>query len=117
MDPATGDLAVSGGEVSLLRGRDAIKQHLEIRLSIALGEWYQDERVGIPLYEQILVSGADVPTILAIYRRAVATTAGIVSIERFDHTFDAVKRELSISGEAITVDDEVVVFGHTEFLG
>jgi hypothetical protein len=117
LNPATRDLDIVAGNVRLLTGREAIQQHLQIRLGLARGEWYQDIRVGVPLYERVLVSGDDIPTVLGVYRKVIATTPGVRSITRLDHTFDAGTRELRIDGEAITVDDEVVVFGHKEFIG
>ena len=50
-----GDLDFSSGGLELLEGVDEIVQKLDTRLQFFLGEWFLDQRLGIPYYEDILI--------------------------------------------------------------
>lgn len=117
LHPATGDLDIDRGELRLVKGSDAIRQRLRIRLGLARGEWYQDLRVGIPLYERVLVSGDDIPTVVGVYAKAITTMEGIRGLVRLEHAYDPGSRELRLFGEAVSVDNDVVPFEHRAFVG
>jgi len=50
-----GDLDISGNHLTLTDGIEAIRQHLKVKFQIFLGEWFLDESVGVPYFQQIFV--------------------------------------------------------------
>jgi hypothetical protein len=104
---ANGDLLLEKGDLVLVTGRDAIAQHLSIRLRTFLGEWFLDRRVGMPYFEQILVKDPNLAAVKALYRRAILTTPGVTDLKRLELTADAVNRSLTVSFLAETKDGPV----------
>ncbi len=91
-----GDLDLSANDIELIDGSDAIAQHLLIRLRLFRGEWFVDQRVGIPYYESILLKAPNLIAVRGIFRAAIVSTPGVEQIERFDLDFDPSVRELQI---------------------
>lgn len=97
---AFGDLDLSTNDLVLLEGADAIAQHLLLRLNIFQGEWFLDQRIGIPYYEQILIKSPNLIAVRGIFRQAITSTPGVEQLERIDLDFDRSRRELSLSFSA-----------------
>lgn len=95
-----GELDLSTDDLVFISGADAVAQHLKIRLRFVRGEWFLDQRVGIPYYSQIWVKNPNLAAIQSVFRRAIVTTPGVEALERIDQQFDAATRELSLSFSA-----------------
>ncbi len=110
IDPLTGDMALgSDGDAVTVRGRDAIVQHIRVRLQFVLGEWVLDAREGLPYFEQIWVIDPDMPAIEELYRRTIRETPGVASVRSFRLGHDAQTRTLSIlECDAVTTDGETI---------
>ena len=113
---ATGDLELIDGETSLTDGTTAIAQDMTIRLKTFLGEWFLDQRIGLPYFQTILVKNPNLPVIQTIFRQAVLETTGIIGISDFEFNFDTSVRQLSISFEAKTEDLDTFIFEFSEFI-
>lgn len=99
------DLAIgANGDLSLVTGRDAIAQHLSVRLRTFRGEWRLDERVGLPYFQSILVKAPNMAVVRSIYRRAILSTPGVTSLEGLTVSLDYLTRTLSVSFRAQTTD-------------
>jgi hypothetical protein len=92
------------GDLQWITGAEAIAQHVWIRLRFFLGEWFLDEREGVPYWERILVANPDQVAITEAFRRTVAETPGIVSVEKCNVTIDRQTRKLAADIEATTSD-------------
>lgn len=114
LDKNTHDLDLTGDQLSLVSGVDAIRQHLAIRLQLFRGEWFLDTRVGIPYYQSILIKNPDLIAVRGIYTQAILATPGVESIGKFDLTFDTSIRKLVISFECVVDTGETLTF--TEFV-
>ena len=110
LDSATGDLYLdSTGTTDVVTGRDAIAQHVLIRLRFFLGEWHLDQREGVPYWEQILVRNPDMGAVTEAFRQTVARTPGIASVRTIVLSVDGPTRTLTISElEAVTTDGELI---------
>lgn len=104
------DLDLTGEQLSIVTGDDAIVQHLSVRLRLFKGEWFLDLRVGIPYYDSILIKNPDLVAIRSIFRRAILTTPGIASLDALDTEFDAANRRLTVTFTAIKDDGETLDF-------
>lgn len=55
----------------LVQGGDRIAQELTVRLRWWLGEWFLDQRQGVPYLQRILRKGVSAQTVRAIVRRQI----------------------------------------------
>lgn len=105
-----GDIDISRDDLYFVSGADAVAQHQKIRLRFVKGEWFLDQRVGIPYISQIWVKNPNLAAIQSTYRRAIATTPGTETVERIDLQFTASTRELrldyssKLEGETVARD-------------
>jgi hypothetical protein len=110
IDPLTGDMALdTTGDAVTVTARDAIVQHVRVRLQFVLGEWHLNTLEGIPFFEQIWVIDPDFAAIEEIFRRTIAETPGIASVRTLRLAHDAETRTLSIAEcNAVTTDGELI---------
>lgn len=107
---ADGDLAVANGQLTLVDGADAVRQALQLRLSIWQGEWFADTTVGVPYLRFLGIPGA-LPLAESLLRRAISTCPGVATLDRFSLTLDARRRAVvsfavtAITGEPVEVSD------------
>jgi hypothetical protein len=64
----TGDLLIPP---KIIRGAEAVAQRVRVRFRWFLGEWFLDERLGVPYYSDILVKNPDPILISFIFRRVL----------------------------------------------
>jgi hypothetical protein len=108
----SGDIKVTEGDVSRTTGIDAIRQHLEIRLRAFRGEWFLDERIGVPYFDNVFKKNPDLTVLNAVFTKAILDTPGVNSLNSL--TFELVGRQLNISFSALT--DEGVL-DYSGFVG
>lgn len=100
---ANGDLEIGAdGDLIIVTGIDAIRQHLLIRLQFFRGEWFLDTRLGIPYFEEVLVKAPDLNVVQSLLREVIDETPGVIAISSFELDFDGVTRSLSLDFEALT---------------
>lgn len=112
---SAGDIDVVDNELIIVDGDDAILQHLSIRLKFFLGEWFLDERIGVPYYQDILKKNPNLVAVRTIFRDAILKTPGVESIDRFDLTIDANIRKMYVSF-TIKKDDSSILDFSQEFI-
>ena len=104
------DVDLSTGDYVLVDGVDAVRQSLLIGLQFFLGEWFLDQRVGIPYFEKILGQKPRENIVRSIFRDAILKTPGVASLSSLIVDFDGTTRRLDVSFRAKTVDGEIVDF-------
>lgn len=95
------------GDLVLVSGRDAVRQHLAIRLRTFLGECFLDTRVGMPYFQQILVKDPNVSAVRALYRKAIMTTPGVTDLKALEVTVDWSTRTASVAFAVETTDGDL----------
>jgi len=95
-----GDLDFSTGDLILLEHPDDIAQHLRIRLRFFLGEWFLDQRIGIPYFEKILIKNPNEAVIRSIYRDVILTTPGVEALRSLELSYDEILRKLTVEFDA-----------------
>lgn len=108
-----GDLALAHGDVVVLGTDDAsrvqyIRQKIAARFRFWLGEWFLDQREGVPYYRDVFVKNPNVPLIRSLFLKVLRETPGVLSVPSFSVAFDQSKRQLSFTFEAV-VDGGVLV--------
>ncbi len=104
---AFGELDLSSDDLVFVTGADAVAQHLKIRLRFVQGEWFLDQRVGLPYFTQIWVKNPNLAAIQSVFRRAIITTPGVDVLERIDQEFDSATRQLEIDFSAKLEGEDV----------
>jgi len=101
---STLDLPVNAAYVG---GETVIAQRVKLGLSLHLGEFAFDKRVGMPYVQWSEVKPAPLATIAAKVRQVIDQTRGVVSIQNFSQTFE--DQEVKITAYILTDDGEVTV--------
>ena len=96
-----GDLALP---VRLNTGIDAVLQKVRARLRFFLGEWFLDQRLGVPYYSRILVKNPNLSPVSSIYRRVISKTRWIHSVKFVRVRLDKPNRIAYVSFEATTTE-------------
>ncbi|MEW5804667.1 MAG: hypothetical protein AB1847_21465 [bacterium] len=96
-----GDLLISGSDLVLTTGVDAIRQHLSQRLKTFYGEWFLNAEIGIPYFQQVLRKNPDPAILDSIFKREVINTQGILRLTEFSLDLNAGTRELTLSFKAL----------------
>ena len=118
LDITTGDILIKDAALSIVRGDDALLQHLALRLRFFLGEWFLDLRVGIPYFEDVLIKNPNLITVQGIFREAILETPGVASISRFDLDVDASTRIMTLDFTVIkSADGEPLDFSREFIIG
>jgi len=102
-----GELDLSTNDLQLVDGSDAIAQHLLIRLRLFKGEWFLDQRIGIPYYESILKKSPNLIAVKGIFSRAITSTPGVNSLEDLELGYEPTTRALTVSFSALLDGDDV----------
>lgn len=103
-----GDITVSGGDLQLVSGAEAIVQAVRIRLQFFRGEWFLDTEAGVPYFQDVLVKSPDANVLQALFRNAILETPGVSAVNGLTLTFDRTNRSLSVSYRAETDVGEIV---------
>jgi hypothetical protein len=112
-DPNYGDIQFLNGDLVLLDSADPIQgpqeilQNVMINLRIFLGEWFMDNTLGVPWFQQILVKNPDQGAIDAIIIKTITDTPGIIQLISYSSTIDTASRGMTIQFKAQTTSGTV----------
>lgn len=110
------DIDLSIDDLVLLDGSESVAQHLRIRFRFFLGEWFLDQRVGIPYFEKILIKNARTAVVTSIFRDVILSTPGVSSVENLGIDLDSLTRRATLTfrantdfGETLEFTEELIV--------
>jgi len=101
---ADGDVDVVNNSIYLNDGLEAIRQHMQIRFQLFLGEWFLDEEAGVPWFRDVLIKNPSFVVVQEILKTVVLDTPGVIELLAFDFSYDAKVREANLSFQALTTD-------------
>lgn len=99
------------GDIVWADNQDAIAQRIKIRLQMFRGEWFADERQGMPWFEDILIKPAQLPTLRAILTEAISTVPGVISVKDVALELNRETRTLSGRCDVVVPDGEILDVG------
>lgn len=102
-----GDLVLDEGDLLINEGIEAIQQNIIQRLKTYLGEWFLDNQIGLPYYEQILVKNPDIGKVDALFQNAILGTPGVLSLDTYRAVFDKATRRFSVAFKATCTSGQV----------
>jgi hypothetical protein len=89
----------------LISGADAIVQRVAFRWRFFLGEWFLDQRLGVPWYQRILKKGADLRDVRQLLINVALQVPGVKSVNNFTIALNRSTRRLSITNFVIVLSD------------
>ena len=102
------DLQIIDGDVSFVKGRDAIAQDITMELRTFLGTCIYDRSVGVPYLTVIFQRGVSPATIEQILRQFILQVPGVLTISELTvNSLSYQTRELELSGTCTTIDGEI----------
>jgi hypothetical protein len=110
LDETTGDISLTGSDMLLTSGQEAIEQHLRQRLQTFFGEWFLDSRIGIPYFQQILKKNPNFTVVDSLLKKEIIETSGVEELIKFELNLDNPVRELIVEFEARTIEGDVITF-------
>lgn len=103
---ANGDKAVENGDFVMIDGVDEIVQFLSQSLRFIQQEWFLDETLGFPWFDDVFVKNPDLNAITAIFKTYIINIPGILELTQFDLDYDPNARTLTITGNFISIDGD-----------
>lgn len=93
----TNDLLVQNGQLVIYSDADQIAQSINETLGTFYGEWFLNNQIGVPWFQQIFVDHPNLDIIQAILLNAVQSVPGVAQINSFEYDFAAASRALSVT--------------------
>ena len=100
------DLLIENGDLVWVNKKDAVSQHVQMRLATWLAESPYDPAAGLPYLTIIFQPGTTAESVKFILEQAVMATPGITGVD-LDFTVDRLTRELTVTGTATGDDVEI----------
>jgi len=108
---STGDLDIENYDLVLIDELDRIRQQLQIKLRLFLGEWYLDINQGIPYFQDVLEKNPDPVKLQSIFKAAIIGVPDVNRLLDFKLEIDGSTRELNLTFKVDTT------YGPIEFDG
>lgn len=87
---------------------EQVEQALGIQLKTLQGEWFLDQRVGIPYFTEILGQKPHKLTLLGIFREAILKVDGVAELTQIDAEYDVRTRAVTLDFEVKLTDSSKV---------
>ncbi len=110
LNEITGDISLTGSDLVLTSGAEAIEQHLRQRLQTFFAEWFLDSRIGVPYFQQILKKNPNFTVVDSVLKKEIIETPGIEELTKFELNLDNPVRELRVTFVARTIEGDVITF-------
>lgn len=106
-NPVEHDLRLENGQFILVDGAEEIAQHIKTRLQFFRGDWFLDLREGIPYFEEVFIKNPNMGLLRGMFRRVIAETPGVDSVQTLALSLDTPTRSLSLTFKAVLTSGEV----------
>ena len=85
-----------------------VVQRLGENLGFFLGEWFLDQRLGVPIFQRVIGETPDLALLDTLYRRTMLATPGVASVTALTLDFDNAKRLLSVGFVCVLTDGTII---------
>ena len=104
IDPFDGDLQITNNSITLTTGKEAIRQHLQVRFRFFLGEWFLDESEGVPWFRDILIKHATFSVVNEVLKGVILDTPGVLELVKFDFSYNSTTRNVTLEFQCLTTE-------------
>lgn len=106
LDPDTGDLVYDNGGCPVTQlTADVVTQRLRITLYTFLGEWFLDQTVGVPYFQQIFGKLRTKDSTDLIFQQIITDDPDVIEILTFESTLDRAGRGYSMTFQVRVSDN------------
>jgi hypothetical protein len=116
LQTSNGDLELTNGRLTFVRGREEKAQKIRNKLGLAVGEWFLDTREGVPWFGLVLGQKPDLEIIKRLVTETILSTPGMSDVPEMGATFDGVTREAACTWRALDDEGEEIPGGFTPFI-
>ena len=110
---ANHDLLLENSDLVLTTEEENIIQLLDIRLQFFKGEWFLDILAGIPYIDEVLIKGANIETVKAIFIKEILASDGVDEILALELSHDSATRilrvDFSVKADNLRIDESVSI--------
>jgi len=96
LNPLTGDLLISGLDLSVIMGADRVRQNLDIKLKLWTNEWFLDTEFGTPYIDQILGKQITLGGAVAALKKSILEVNDVSNIDSFKYNYDRQARSMKV---------------------
>lgn len=96
-NPVRGDLYLSAGDLLWVDGVDATREAISQRLRHVRGEFFLDQRTGVPYFGVLLRKNPNVRAAISAITAAIASVPGVLAVEDVSLTIDRPTRAASVA--------------------
>jgi hypothetical protein len=93
----THDLAIIDYDLQFTDGKQLTVQKLKQTLWLFQGEWFLNNAVGMPYFDEVLIKNVSLSRIETLYIRAIQSIPEVLEILNLDVNLDNAKRVLSVN--------------------
>lgn len=93
---------IKNGDIIIIDGAEAVRQKLELSLTLWYGEWFLDTEKGMPYLTDVLGKQMLLTSVIAVIKMKIMEVEGITKIEKFLYEFDRKNRKLNIDFSVLT---------------
>ena len=102
LSAATHDLIIVDKDLVLINNAERVAQQIKITLLAFLGEWFLDQRFGVPYLESIMIKNPNMAFIRGILRGKILEVPDVKSVDALSTQLNVKTRTLTVSYEAST---------------
>ncbi len=107
------DLVVTNGNLVIIEDTDQIRQAIGEALRTFFGEWFLDNTIGVPWFQQILISHPNLDVIQAILIDTVLSVPGVAQLNSFTFNYVNGTRSLSVTFVALSSNGQTIKVNQT----
>ena len=104
------DLDITDGDLTFVRGAEAITQDVRMRLRTWLGETPYDVSAGVPYLQVIFERGVELDAVRFILENRILDTPGVEQVTELDVELNPRTRVANVTGRALIVGDVEIDF-------
>ena len=101
IDFENNNIIIENGDFVLVKDQDEIEQSLRIRLRMATGNWFLDNRLGVDYFGKIFVKPINTKAAEKELRRVITDTIGVTGINSYTQTLE--NRKLIVKFTVTTI--------------
>ena len=102
LSAATHDLIIVDKDLVLINNAERVAQQIKITLLAFLGEWFLDQRFGVPYLESVMIKNPNMAFIRGILRGKILDVPDVKSVDALSTQLNVKTRTLTVSYEAST---------------
>ena len=102
------DLVIQDGDLKLTNDKQSLEQQIRRALLTFKGEWFLDEELGIPYYQEILGQKSSINAIKAIFVDAIQRIEGVKELVELKVRLDDPARALFVNFTIIDYDNNTL---------